>query len=915
MQKKIVKGIGIFILIFIAILIAIPFFLEAKIADIIRNNVNNNIEGTFNFTKADLSLLSSFPNAEVSLKDISLVNTAPFEGDTLFKSDEVSLTMRIMELFKGKDEAIGIRNLSIDGAKLNIRIDEAENANYDITKDTPSGTETTGADEGFTLALESYKITNSRISYNDMAAGISLEVADIEHKGNGDLSLEKSELQTETNALVSFTMDGTNYLNRNPVKLDALLGIDLKENKYTFLRNEAVVNQLPLVFDGFVKVNEDSQQVDIRFKTPSSDFKNFLAVFPEEYSKNIKNVKTTGDFTVTGNFEGLVDETHIPKFLIAIHSENASFKYPDLPKAVTQIYIDADVKNTTGIAEDTYVDLRKASFTIDGDKFSMESTVTELLGNTRVNAHLLGRMNLANISQAYPMPEDLNLKGILNADVSTAFDMATIEAKKYENTKTSGKLEVRNFEYHAASMANPVEISTITMAFNPQTVQLREFAGVTGKSDFNATGTVTNLLGFMFNNESVKGNFELRSNTFSVNDFMVDDTDNSSEKQPEKEEKSKSKTVEERIKIPAFLDCSISASAQQVLYDNLVIKDVKGNLRIQDETATLSDMTSSIFKGRMTFNGEVSTKPETPVFKMDLGMDDLQIGETFKSLDLFKVLAPVADVLEGKLKSRVNISGNLTNDLTVDLQTISGNVLAELLAADINPEKAKLLSLLTSKLEFIKLDKINLKGLKTALSFENGMVQVKPFTLHYQDISIDVTGGHSFDKKLDYNATLQVPSKYLGPEVNSLIGKIDVKELDSLTLPVTANIGGVYTNPVISTDFTTGIKQLTSRLVEIEKQKLISQGKDKAKELIGGILSGSGSKKDSTKRQDSTQAVIKGVLGGVLEGNTRKKDTVVTKSDPAAAQKEQIKDKAKSVLGNLLGKRKDSVVVKKDSVN
>jgi hypothetical protein len=66
-------------------------------------------------------------------------------------------------------------------------------------------------------------------------------------------------------------------LNKNTISLDALLGIDLKENKYSFLENKALVNQLPLVFDGFVKVNEENQEVDVTFKTPSSDFKNFLA--------------------------------------------------------------------------------------------------------------------------------------------------------------------------------------------------------------------------------------------------------------------------------------------------------------------------------------------------------------------------------------------------------------------------------------------------------------------------------------------------------------------------------------------------------------------------------------------------------------------------------------------------------------
>src|SRR5210317_1208951 len=109
MKKKIIKIIAVVVLLFAGLLIALPFFLEAKIGDIIKNNVNGSISGNFDFSRADLSLISSFPNAHLSIEDIFLTNAAPFEGDTLFVAREVALTMGIAELFKGKDEAIGIK--------------------------------------------------------------------------------------------------------------------------------------------------------------------------------------------------------------------------------------------------------------------------------------------------------------------------------------------------------------------------------------------------------------------------------------------------------------------------------------------------------------------------------------------------------------------------------------------------------------------------------------------------------------------------------------------------------------------------------------------------------------------------------------------------------------------------------------
>ncbi|MDE3741508.1 AsmA-like C-terminal region-containing protein [Maribacter sp. D37] len=907
MKKKILKIFGAVMLLFVGVLVAAPFILEAKIGDILKGNVNDNVNATFDFSEAKLSLIKSFPNAEVTLNDVSFVNKAPFEGDTLFGAKEIALKMGMGELFKGSGEAIGIKSLTVDGALVNVKINAEGKASYDVgMAGEEEDTSGESAAESFTLDLQSYEITNSKIIYDDLAGGMTLVLSEFQHKGSGDLSLAKSEFDTTTEALVSFSMDSTKYLNNNKVKLDALIGVDLEENTYTFLKNEATVNQLPLVFDGFVKLNDTNQEVAINFKAPSSDFKNFLALIPEEYSKSIENVTTTGECTVEGEFKGIVDDVHIPAFRVAIASENASFKYPDLPKTVKNIYLDITLNNTTGITADTYVDIKKISFMIDGDTFNLSSKITDLLGNTKVSAHLDGIMDLANISKAYPLPEDMKLSGKLNADVTTAFDMASIENEQYGNTKTSGKMQLSDFEYSSPELKNPVRLTTTSMTFNPATVTLNRLEGSTGQTDFNAKGTINNLLGFMFNDEKVEGNFDVASTKFVVSDFMTTvDT-------PEAEGGS---GTEEQLKIPSFLDCTINASAGTVIYDNLTLKDVKGTLRIADEKAALKNMTSSLFNGKVSFDGEVSTKDETSTFAMKLGMDQLGISESFQSMALLKVLAPIASAIQGKLNSDIELSGYLNSDFTPDLTTITGNMLAELLSTEINTSQAQVLSALDSKFDFINLDKLDLKGLKTALSFEKGIVKVKPFTLTYDDIAIKIDGSHSFDKKLNYTATLDVPAKYLGSEVNGLIAKIDDKELENLTIPVIASIGGNFTSPEVTTDLTSGVKSLTTKLVEVQKQKLVNQGKAKANTLIGNILGGGNAaeKDTATTSQNGTQETVKGVLGNVLGSGSSKNDTTTQKSDTTATTtKSKVKEATKNILGGLLGGKKST---EKDSVN
>ncbi|SFB89175.1 AsmA-like C-terminal region [Flagellimonas taeanensis] len=902
MKKKVLKITVITLLVLIALIVAIPLFLQGKIEQIIKDKVNNSINATLDFEDASLSLLKSFPNANVQLTNISLVNKAPFEGDTLFSSGDIELTMSIKELFKSADEPIVIQKFNVDRAKLSIKVDENENANYDIAKEDESApseaTEESG--DSFSLNMDSYSITNSEIVYHDLSSGMRLAISEMNHSGTGDLSLEKSQLKTMTDALVSFEMDSTLYLNKNKINLDALIDIDLAESKYSFLENKALVNQLPLVFDGFVKVNENNQEVDITFKTPSSDFKNFLAVIPEAYSKNIETVQTTGNFEVNGQFKGIVDDEHIPTFKIAINSDNASFKYPDLPKAVRNVFIDTEINNETGITEDTYVDINRLSFTIDEDKFNMNAKIRELMGNTKVDVHMDGRINLANISQAYPVPDDYNLKGILNADVTTSFDMESLEKKQYQNTKMSGNMQLTGFEYASEELKNPVAISNAAMTFNPQTVALNSFEGKTGSTDFNASGTLTNLLGFMFNDEKVEGNFKLSSNQFALNDFMMEETAEVETTTDEKESTTVP-TGEERIKIPSFLDCTVEAAANTVLYDNLKLKNVKGTLVIKDETATVQNLTSDLFGGTLGLSGSVSTKEANSTFDVDLGMSNFNIGESFAGLDLFKVLTPLASAIQGKLNSDIKISGNLKDDFTPNLATISGNLLAELLSPKVDTEKAPLVSALDSKLNFLNTKEINLDGLKTALSFDNGTVSVKPFTLKYKDIAINVAGSHSFEKQLEYKATLDVPAKYLGAEVNKLIAQLNDDSLGEVTVPVTANIGGNFTNPTVSTDLTSGVKTLTTKLVEIQKQKLVNQGKDKAKDLLSDVF-----KKNEGDTTSTKSSGVKETLGNLLGGDKKITTTDTTKT---TTKEEDVKNTAKSVLGGLLGKKK------KDTVN
>ena len=877
-MKKFLKIIGIVLLIFIAILIAIPFALESKIDTIVQNYADENLNAELSFDDISLSLISSFPKAEVSVENLKITNRAPFEGETLATAKSLSFEMGVMQLLKGTEDPLEINEIIADELLLVIKTNKIGAVNYDIVKESetdaaPTETESSG---GFSFDIDNYELNNRAFTYIDDTSNLTFYLTEINHKGTGIFSGGKSELDTNTEANVTFAMDSTEYLSNNSIKLEALIDLDLEQQKYTFKENKAYINALPLEFDGYVQLVEAGQQIDITFKNPEASFKDFLAVIPKAYAKDIANVNT-GNFTVNGIIKGLVSEETIPTLDINLNSSNASFKYPDLPKSVRNITIDASVKNTTGNVDDTFVNIDKLNFQIDEDVFKSEIHVKNLTKNQQIDAKLDGVLNLANITKAYPVELENELSGILKGNINTSFDMNAIETNAYQRIKNVGSVSISDFIFSSEDIVNPIQINKADLAFKPGTVSLNSFDALTGKSDFSATGTINNLLGFLLSDKKLEGNFNVNSNTFAISDFMSED-------ETATESSNKTTSESESLKIPDFLDCTITANAKTVIYDNLNLKNVKGQLIIKDQNANLKNMTTDIFNGQLGISGNVSTKAAKPAFDMSLAMQNFDISQSFKGLDMLKALAPIAKVLQGKLNSTIDVSGFLDESFSPDLSSISGSAIAKILTDKIDADNSPLLSSLDSKLDFIDFSKLDLKDLKTNLSFENGQVSVKPFTINYKDIPIVVSGSHSFSNTMNYTAVLQVPAKYLGSDVNRLIGKINDNEVNKLTVPVTANIGGTFTSPNIQTDLTSGVSNLTKQLIEIEKQKLINTGKDKVTDLIGGLLGGNSNttktdsttttKEDTTKQtaEDKVKEGVGNILGGLLGGKKKSKN-------------------------------------------
>jgi hypothetical protein len=300
----------------------------------------------------------------------------------------------------------------------------------------------------------------------------------------------------------------------------------------------------------------------------------------------------------------------------------------------------------------------------------------------------------------------------------------------------------------------------------------------------------------------------------------------------------------------------------------------------------MENIKSSIFGGTIGLNGAVSTKGKTPTFEMNLGLNELDIAQSFTQLEMLKKISPIAGIINGKLNSTIKLNGFL-NDKTLspDLKTLTGDLLGRLLSTTINPSNSTLLTALGANLKFIDISKLELNNLKAAITFEDGMVNVKPFDINYKDIKATVGGSHGFDQQMNYNLKFDVPAKYLGTEANALIAKLTPADAAKMqSIPINAVLTGNFTNPKITTDIKSALTTLTNQLVAQQKQRLLNQGTSALSNYITKSQKPADSSKTAvpvTKQEIKTKAVeeVKTKANDLLKGlfNKRKKATDTTK--------------------------------------
>ena len=792
---KIFLGI---ILLILVLLFTVPLIFKEKIRTRIEKEINGSINATVKFDDYKLGFFHNFPYLTFSLNGVSVVGTDKFENDTLAGFKSFDLVFNLSSLF-GKS-GYEVKTIVINRAMVNAIVLKDGTANWNIFKDTTGSvsTEETSKSE-MKILLKKVTLKNSSLSYVDDESAIKVYFKDLNFILKGDMTMSETDMQMSLNAgEFTFLMDGMKYINKAVVdsKIDMLANLDKME--FTFRDNYFSVNDLKINFSGMVAMPDDDIETDLQFGTASTSLKALLSIIPAVYINDYKDLKTSGEFTLTGTAKGIYSEADstLPDISLALIVSNGLMSYPSLPEQIKNINIKSNVFIDGKDMDKTIVGVDLFHMELAGSPFDMTFTLETPVSDPDFNGSMVGRIDLSALSKAIPM-DSLSLSGIIDMSVRMAGRMSMIEKKQYDSFKASGTMDIKNML--VAKTGYPeVKIYSAGFEFSPAYATISNTSmTVGGKSDFTISGRIENYVPYIFSDQTIKGNLVLHSRLTDISEIMskmettdVDDT-----------------TSLAVINIPENIDFDTEVLIEKLSFNNIEAQKVKGHIIVRNGILSIRETEMNILNGTMSMNADYDTRDaHNPVMKADFDILNIAVKDAFNTFNTVQKLAPASKGIEGKINAQLAFRSLLGKDMKPIINSINGE--GKLQSDEITLVESSTFNLIKTTLMLGDKYSNTFKDINISFKISDGKIFVSPFDVKTGNMKMNISGEQGIDQSLNYLVKTEMPRTDLGGSINSFIDNLSkqasvfgITLKPSDVLKVNIKVTGTLSKPVVTPVF------------------------------------------------------------------------------------------------------------------
>ncbi|MDH6253856.1 AsmA protein [Chryseobacterium sp. H1D6B] len=460
---KILKWTGILAASILFLMFIIPLLFPGTISQQVKIFANKHLAGKLDYKKTHLTFFKHFPSLTVSVDDLILYGSKPFQQDTLLAAKEVSAGINLKNLIFNRE--VKIDEIYVSDAYADVFVNSKGEANYNVYISKPSGTPKDTAGAGASIKLNLIKFRNCHIKYNDHAARILVDAKGLNYTGKGGLSEDIFDLQTNLDVdKIDFSLNRIYYAKQKTLHADLITRINTNALTFVLRKNELRINKLPLEFTGFISILKDGYNLDINAASEKTTIRNMISVLPPQYLDWAKDTKIEGNSDLFFSLKGRFSEPKNlkPRLKVKLLVQDGFVSNGKAPVPMNNLNMDLNVDLPSLDTEKLNLNLRKLSFDLGPNNNFRAVVRTRGLNEMQVNADIKGAVNLQTLDQALGL-KDIDIRGLMDTNIK-ADGIFSLDKKLFP--KTNGYLNLKNGWLKTKYYPNPIQNINMTANIN-----------------------------------------------------------------------------------------------------------------------------------------------------------------------------------------------------------------------------------------------------------------------------------------------------------------------------------------------------------------------------------------------------------------------------------------------------------------
>jgi hypothetical protein len=365
--------------------------------------------------------------------------------------------------------------------------------------------------------------------------------------------------------------------------------------------------------------------------------------------------------------------------------------------------------------------------------------------------------------------------------ISTDLDISNDNTQKdiFLQWLVKGYADINQGMVTMSEFTNPIEIPSVKMDFDPETFNIKESSMKIGKSDFQLTGILNNVLSYFRGDSILRGKFNFISDKTDVAQLMaltsgIGTYDSTS---VNKQENTTVDTVSTGpYMVPKRMDVVLNANVRLATIGVDTATNIKGAVQIHDGILLLDGLTFNTPAARMQLTAMYRTPRTNHLFLgIDYHMMDVEISELLTMIPDIDSIMPMLRSFGGRGEFHIAAETYLDSLYNIKKSTLRG-------AASIKGNNLVLMdgqtfSEIAKKLRFNKKTQNKVDSLSAEFTIFRNEIDIYPFLIVMDKYKAVIAGRHNLDMTFDYNVSVvdcPLPVK-LGVDIKGNVNNLSYK--------------------------------------------------------------------------------------------------------------------------------------------